>query len=76
MIGLGVLVIIGLLIVSRSVERQMKIRAQGGDPDSQRRFDALESEVASLRQELTEAQERLDYAERILTQQRPQQLGK
>jgi hypothetical protein len=30
------------------------------------RFEALEAEVSSLRQELTEAQERLDFAERVL----------
>ena len=32
------------------------------------RVEALELEVSSLRQELAEAQERLDFAERLLAQ--------
>jgi hypothetical protein len=35
------------------------------------RLQALENEVGSLRQELGEAQERIDFAERLLAQQRP-----
>ena len=35
-------------------------------------LDALQAEVSSLRRELTETQERLDFAERMLAQ-RPQQ---
>lgn len=34
--------------------------------DQQERFDALESDVNRLRQELGEAQERVDFAERML----------
>lgn len=34
--------------------------------DGEARFEALEAEVSSLRQELTDAQERLDFAERVL----------
>jgi hypothetical protein len=34
--------------------------------DGEARFEALEAEVSGLRQELTEAQERLDFAERVL----------
>ncbi len=33
------------------------------------RLDALESEVGGMRRELGEAQERLDFAERVLAQQ-------
>jgi hypothetical protein len=32
------------------------------------RVEAMESEVAALRQELTETQERLDFTERVLAQ--------
>ena len=32
------------------------------------RFEALEADVSKLRQELSEAQERLDFAERLLAQ--------
>ena len=38
-----------------------------GDRD---RLDALEGEVGELRRELTETQERLDFAERVLAQGR------
>jgi hypothetical protein len=35
-------------------------------------LDLIEGEVSSLRQELTEAQERIDFAERVLAQGREQ----
>ena len=44
-------------------------RAPG--PQMSDRLQALENEVGSLRQELGEAQERIDFAERLLAQQRP-----
>ena len=47
---------------------QAQSRAAGAIPDAAGRLDALESEVGSLRQELSEAQERLDFAERLLAQ--------
>jgi hypothetical protein len=40
----------------------------GGETDMEARVEALELEVTSLRQELAEAQERLDFAERLLAQ--------
>jgi hypothetical protein len=36
--------------------------------EDQARLEALESEMGDLRRELTEAQERLDFAERVLAQ--------
>jgi hypothetical protein len=41
-----------------------------GRYDREDRLDLLEGEVGSLRQELTEAQERLDFTERLLAQGR------
>jgi len=41
------------------------------DPQMTDRLQSLENEVGSLRQELGEAQERIDFAERLLSQQRP-----
>jgi hypothetical protein len=41
------------------------------DPETTERLQALENEVGSLRQELGETQERLDFTERMLSQQRP-----
>ena len=41
------------------------------DPETAGRLQALEHEVGLLRQELSEAQERLDFSERLLAQNRP-----
>ena len=46
-------------------------QAPRGDDDTQARLDGLEDlefEVTKLRQELSEAQERLDFTERLLAQ--------
>jgi hypothetical protein len=42
--------------------------AMGTDGEMEARVEALELEVSSLRQELAEAHERLDFAERLLAQ--------
>jgi hypothetical protein len=47
---------------------QAQSRAAGADPDTAGRLQALEQEVGALRQEMVEAQERLDFAERVLAQ--------
>jgi hypothetical protein len=46
-----------------------KIMSQGriaGDPDTAAHLRALDQEVGTLRQEMLETQERLDFAERLL----------
>jgi len=45
-----------------------RLRKRPGGGDLETRFEALEGEVGTLRQELSEAQERLDFAERLLAQ--------
>ncbi|HET7468914.1 MAG TPA: hypothetical protein VFJ81_04530 [Gemmatimonadales bacterium] len=52
------------------VVRIAKVIAQsrGRDPDTAAHLQALDQEVGTLRQELTETQERLDFAERMLAQ--------
>lgn len=76
--SLALLLIFGIpiaAIVTRSMERMAKMRMQSGI-DLSPRFEALEAEVQSLRQDLTETQERLDFAERMLAKQKnPPQLG-
>ena len=52
-------------IVTKSMERMQRLRLQQGGEASPR-LEALEAEVQSLRQDLTETQERLDFAERML----------
>jgi hypothetical protein len=49
-------------------------RAGGADPDTAGRLHALEQEVGVLRQDIGEAQERLDFAERVLAQHPPERL--
>ena len=44
---------------------------QGGpDPQTAARLEALENEVESVRHQLAEAEERIDFTERLLSQQR------
>jgi hypothetical protein len=47
-------------------EVQARLEALGSDV--QARFEALEADMSTLRQELSETQERLDFAERLLAQ--------
>lgn len=59
------IVCVTIIKVTR-VRSEARHDAMGGDVTG--RLEALEHEVGSLRQELTEAQERLDFAERMLAQ--------
>jgi len=45
-----------------------RLRQGPGGGELQPRLEALEFEVGNLRRELSEAQERLDFAERVLAQ--------
>lgn len=45
-----------------------RLRWSRGGTDVQAGLEALEIEVSKLRQELTETQERMDFAERLLAQ--------
>jgi uncharacterized membrane protein YfbV (UPF0208 family) len=44
--------------------------ASGVTPQLQARVDAMEQELATLQHDLSETQERLDFAERLLAQSR------
>jgi hypothetical protein len=58
----------GALALAFGLWAQRMRPAQAGDADMEARVEALELEVSSLRQELAEAHERLDFAERLLAQ--------
>lgn len=45
-----------------------RLRRDPGGTEDEDRFEALEAEVTKLRQELSETQERVDFAERLLAQ--------
>lgn len=60
-------------IISGALVKIAKIRAAASNQlpaEDVERLDALEHEVMTLRQELTETQERLDFTERLLTKGR------
>ena len=50
-------------------------RASGAAPEAAARLEALESELGTLRQELGEVHERLDFAERLLAQHAPTRIN-
>jgi len=60
----------GLVVLSRTVIGKAIARRIGGDPqtrdDVHQHLVELEGEMAAMRQELLETQERLDFAERLL----------
>src|SRR6476646_2247071 len=71
--SVGVFIPIAAILAWGAV-RIVTIQAQhkkSDDPETSDRLHALENEVGSLRQELGETQERLDFTERMLAQQRP-----
>ena len=55
---------IGFVAILKMPRRAFGARS---NPDLGSRVEVLEQEVGSLRKELSEAQERLDFAERLLT---------
>lgn len=64
-----VLLIVGLMILSRTrLGQALASRiSTGAGPDTDTRLEALQEEIAGLRAQLSETQERLDFAERVLT---------
>ena len=65
-------------IIAFTVVRLAKIRSQGmlagPDAHTMQRLDAIEQELDGVRQELAEAQERIDFTERLLTQQKQERV--
>ena len=67
----GILVVVS--IIARATIKIEQVRAAHGErssADLTARVEELESTVAELRDQLTQAQERLDFAERLLTEAR------
>ena len=75
--GLEPLIPVAALLVWGAV-KIANIRARGrasaADPDAAARLQAVETELGTLRQELGEVHERLDFAERLLAQRPPTRL--
>lgn len=73
LIGLTILIGAGAGIPAFTILKLARLRAaQAASPsaDVTNRLEALEHDVQSLQQELAETQERLDFAERLLSQAR------
>ncbi len=69
------IVAIGAWAWVRTAKLKAETHAPGMDSETSGRLDALEQDVGSLRQELSETQERLDFAERLLAQRKPDGLS-
>jgi predicted nucleic acid-binding Zn-ribbon protein len=72
-LGLIILVGAGAGIPAFTILKLARLKAaQAASPSAEvtGRLEALESDVQSLQQELAETQERLDFAERLLTKAR------
>jgi hypothetical protein len=68
-------VILGLGLAAWIRRLNARAREARGDriagSDQQTQIEGLESDLDQMRRELTETQERLDFAERMLAQRRP-----
>ena len=62
------IIVHGLQRVARTRLEEARLRLSGGGADGE--VAALREEVGELRRELGEVQERLDFAERLLSQSR------
>ena len=69
------IVAIGAWAWVRTAKLKAESRSPGLDSEASGRLEALEHEVGSLRHELGETQERLDFAERLLAQRKPDELN-
>jgi hypothetical protein len=70
MIPLSAITIGGLMLLSRSRIGEAIARRIAGDahhPECEGQLEALEDEIGRLRAQLGETNERLDFAERLLT---------
>lgn len=78
MIPLSAIAVGGLLMLSRSRIGEAiarRIAGDGGQPEWEAHLEALEDEVARLRTQLGETNERLDFAERLLVRGQESQPG-
>jgi uncharacterized caspase-like protein len=72
-IPLAGIVVFGLQKLARTRLEETRLRAGGADRAAEADIAALRDEVGELRRELSEVQERMDFAERLLSQAREQE---
>jgi len=69
-IPLAAIIFYGLLRVARMRLEEARVHAGALDKGSEAEIATLRDEVGEVRRELSEVQERLDFAERLLSQAR------
>jgi len=76
--SIGALVPVAAILVYGAIKiANIQAQARGraaADPEADARLQAVESELGTLRQELGEVHERLDFTERLLAQHTPTRL--
>ncbi len=72
-IPLAGIVFVGLQKLARTRLEEARLRAGGVEKAAEADIAALRDEVGELRRELSEVQERMDFAERLLSQVRDQE---
>ena len=73
MIPVAAIIMGGLVRISRNMSTA---NSKSSSPELEARVERLEEELGSVRQELSEAQERLDFTERLLTKAREERSEK
>ncbi|HEU5219833.1 MAG TPA: hypothetical protein VFU23_14330 [Gemmatimonadales bacterium] len=64
------IVAIAAFAAIRIARIKANVMTAGADPQTAARLDAVENELENVRHQLAEAEERIDFTERLLTQQR------
>jgi DNA repair exonuclease SbcCD ATPase subunit len=79
--SVGALIPVAAILMFGAVKiAKIQAQARGGrtgatGPEANARLEAVEAELGTLRQELGEVHERLDFAERLLAQHAPTRLN-
>ena len=75
LIPVAAILMIGAVKIAK-IQAQARVgQAGAADPEATARLESLEAELGTLRQELGEVHERLDFAERLLAQHAPTRLN-
>jgi hypothetical protein len=70
LIPVAAIIMFGLVRISRHWRSGVQPQSLAAPKQLEERLDAVEQELAALQGDLTETQERLDFAERVLAQSR------
>jgi hypothetical protein len=74
LIPVAAILMVGAVKIAK-IQAQSRGRVGAADPETTARLEAVEAELGTLRQELGEVHERLDFAERLLAQHAPTRIN-